>query len=111
MKSLSFLVLFILITIRMTAQEKIVIPAFERAKKETSTLSYKATLLTKKFGRNDFKTKRFEVFARRNEGQNDYRFDWEIIERMDGGEQIFIFLPSVGSLTLLRAQYSSLLPC
>ena len=76
----------------MTAQEKIVIPAFERAKKETSTLSYKATLLTKKFGRNDFKTKRFEVFARRNEGQNDYRFDWEIIERMDGGEQIFIFL-------------------
>lgn len=92
MRKTFFVLPLLLIAAHIMAQEKDLKHTFERAKQEVVTLSYKATLLTKKFNSDKFTTKRFEVFAKRNGGRNAYNFDWEIVEKFDDGEQRFIFL-------------------
>lgn len=56
------------------------------------SISYSAVLRIKKFKSEDFKEKRFEVFARKNANGNGYNFDWEIVEYIGDSEQRYIFM-------------------
>ncbi len=56
------------------------------------SISFSATMHTKKFSDEKFDERRFDVFARRNPDNKGYNFDWEIIEYGNDYELRYVFV-------------------
>lgn len=93
-KNISCVLLWALAVPVMSQSEEAWFNAFQDSVRQIQTLRYTATYRFKGFGSDDFDTRQFEVFARRNPGRNAYGFDWEIVQHDEVGESRFVLTGS-----------------
>ena len=87
-----FIVIFWLKTCFIFCQQDGLIKSFEDSLKKIETISYSATMLTKKFSSEEFNERHFDVYAKRNPSNKGYNFDWEIVEYKGETEQRYLFV-------------------
>lgn len=71
---------FLLIGLTLNAQSTSFFEEFNRARKNIESFSYTGRMMLKKFGHDQFATRKFQVFGLKNGLNTGYNFDWEIIE-------------------------------
>lgn len=78
---LKFIVLLIVgLHLNGLAQNNSMLQSFAKMRDSIATLNYTARMMLKKFGHDQYTTRMFKVFARRNPLNPSYNFDWELIE-------------------------------